>query len=84
MLNILHLPYRKDRLELLLKQFEEQGISEYKLWDGVLGQSMRDRRKKIVSGHKKIVQDAKDKKLPFVTIAGMIFPFMGRVLGITT
>ncbi len=69
MLNVLHLPHRTDRLELLLTQFKEQGITEYRLWEGKLGQSMRDRRINICAGHKQIVQHAKDNNLPFVIIA---------------
>lgn len=69
MLNVLHLPHRTDRLELLLTQFKEQGITNYKLWDGKIGQSMKERRSNVAWGHKQIVQHAKDNNLPFVIIA---------------
>ena len=69
MLNILHLPHREDRLELLLHQLKEQNITEYTLWAGKLGTTSRDKRMNIVAGHKQIVQDAKDRNLPYVIIA---------------
>lgn len=77
MLNILHLPHRTDRLELLMQQLTAQGIKEYTLWAGKLGQSTRDRRVNIVAGHKQIVQDAKDRNLPYVIIAEDDITFFG-------
>lgn len=78
MLNILHLPHRLDRLKLLEQQLEEQGITEYKLWDGKLGIAMRERKMNIVEGHKQIVRDAKEKGLPYVIIAEDDITFFGK------
>lgn len=68
-LNILHPKSRTDRYELLMKQLEEQGIVNYKLWDNPIGQSMQERRGYVNSGHRKIVAFAKENALPYITIA---------------
>lgn len=67
MLNIIHLEHRKDRLELLQKELAEQGIYQYKIWDGIW-----DRKqpcKGISKSHKQIVKFACDNKLPSIMIA---------------
>lgn len=68
-LHIIHPKSRTDRYELLIKQLEEQGITDYRLWDNPIGQSMKERRSLVNSGHRKIVQYAKDNKLPKIIIA---------------
>ena len=77
MIHVLHPKSRLDRYELLMTQFAEQGITEYTLWDNKIGESMRDRRALIASGHKKIVQFAKDNKLPKIIIAENDLSFFG-------
>lgn len=76
-LNILHPSSRKDRYELLMKQLEQQKITDYKLWDNPIGQSMVQRRSLVCSGHKKIVQHAKDNNLKSVIIAENDITFFG-------
>ncbi|MBK9479942.1 MAG: hypothetical protein IPP56_13545 [Bacteroidetes bacterium] len=68
-LHILHPKSRLDRYELLVKQLQSQQITDFKLWDNKIGQSMRERRMLINSGHRKIVQYAKDNKLPKIIVA---------------
>lgn len=64
-LNIIHLPYREDRLQSYMEQMNEQGIA-YRVWSGIP-------HKNPVIGinlaHKQIVRDAKERKLPYVFIA---------------
>ena len=66
-LNVIHLPQRTDRYDLLMKEIDDQGISDYRLWDGIVVPG------KVATGisraHRQIVQDAKDKGLPEVLIA---------------
>lgn len=68
-LNILHPVSRTDRFELLVKQLDEQLITDHRFWNNPIGQSMRERRNLISSGHKKIVQYAKDSGFKKVIIA---------------
>lgn len=77
MIHVLHPKSRVDRYELLMTQFIEQEIDEYTLWDNPIGQSMRERRAFITSGHKKIVQFAKDNALPKIIIAENDLSFFG-------
>lgn len=66
LLNIIHLPNRTDRKEQFEKQCSEQGIV-MSVWEGVTEHSTP--AKNINAAHRKIVQWAKDSKLPFVIIA---------------
>lgn len=66
-LNIIHLPKRKDRYDLLVKELSEQDISDYEIWHGEI--VPRSRRTGICRSHKKIVQYAKDNNIPKVVIA---------------
>jgi hypothetical protein len=65
--NIIHLPEREDRLELLQKEIDAQGLTVV-YWPGV-----KDPLNRVFVGisqaHKQIVRDAKAKKLPMVCIA---------------
>jgi hypothetical protein len=66
-LNIIHLPHRKDRKELLLGQLEQQGIIDYYIWEGIVDIKITARG--ISQAHKQIVQYAKKNQLPEVLIA---------------
>jgi len=76
-LHILHPKSRSDRYLLLMEELIEQGIEDHRLFDNPIGQSMRDRRKLISSGHKKIVQYAKDCGFKKVIIAENDLKFFG-------
>jgi hypothetical protein len=66
-LNILHIPDRLDRYEILTKHLGEMAITDYKLWDGYVDK--HNSKKSIHLGHRQIVQYAKDNKLPYIIIA---------------
>jgi hypothetical protein len=66
-LNIIHLPYRKDRMELLNNELIEQEISDYRIWNGIIDSEMPFRG--ISRAHKQIVAWAKDQKYEQVMIA---------------
>ena len=66
-LNIIHLPHRKDRLELLKNELITQEIDDYRIWDGILNAEVPF--KGIVQAHKHIVAWARDQKQPLVMIA---------------
>jgi len=65
-LNIIHDSRMSDRLEPLLTEFAEQGITDYKLWNPIEDKNSVIRS--INLSHKQIVQDAKDKGLNQVCI----------------
>jgi len=65
-LNIIHDDNQFKRLEVLKQELETQGITDYKIWDAVHSDTVI---KSINLAHKQIVQDAKERELPFVTIA---------------
>ncbi|HRN91896.1 MAG TPA: hypothetical protein PLE75_02765 [Ferruginibacter sp.] len=67
MLNIIHLSKREDRLALLKDQLIIQGISDYKLWEGIVDKS--NPAKGISKAHKQIVAWAKKEKLKSIVIA---------------
>lgn len=64
--NIIHNPDRLDRLTILKKELENQGIEHYRLWDSIHDETS------VVKGinlaHKQIVQFAKDEGLEEVLI----------------
>jgi hypothetical protein len=66
-LNIIHLPQRNDRMEILLGELSSQHIVNFKLWDGIIDPD------KTCSGisraHKQVVHFAKENKFPEVLIA---------------
>lgn len=81
-LNIIHLPnnpnypHRKMREDNFLKEIQEQGIKDYKVWEAIF---IEDNSIKAISqSHKMIVQDAKEKKLPSVMIAEDDFSFTAK------
>lgn len=66
-LNIIHLEYRTDRLQLLQNQLHEQNICNYKIWQGFLDEE--NPKRGIAKAHKQIIQWTHDQNLPSVTIA---------------
>jgi hypothetical protein len=66
LLNIIHLPERLDRAELLKNELIEQGITNFKLWDGIKDSRLVNRG--ISKAHKQIVQCAKENNFPEVLI----------------
>jgi hypothetical protein len=65
-LNIIHLFHRTDRWKLLMREITEQEITKYKIWSGIIDESLPCRG--ISQAHKQIVKDAKKNKLPEVLI----------------
>lgn len=65
-LNIIHLPERLDRAELIKNELIEQGITNYKIWDGIKDSSLVCRG--ISKAHKQIVQFAKENNFSEVLI----------------
>lgn len=64
--NIIHDDNQFKRMEVLLTELKTQGIANYKIWDAVHAETII---KSINLAHKQIVQDAKEKELPYVMIA---------------
>lgn len=65
-LNILHLPKRTDRLENLMKELEEQEITDYTIIEGIENSLVfRD----ISNSHKKIIRLAKQQKISNCIVA---------------
>ena len=67
LLNIIHLPHRADRMNLLQNELTSQHIRDYKIWDGIVDREKTCRG--ISRSHKQIVADAKAKGTPEVLIA---------------
>lgn len=65
-LNIIHLPHRIDRWELLQRELVSQEITNYKIWEGVVHPQATFAG--ISSAHKRIVREAKTMGLPYVLI----------------
>ena len=53
---IIHLPHRLDREQSIIRELSEQGIFNFKIWEGFLNR--RDPAFGFSQSHKKIVQDA--------------------------
>lgn len=66
-LNILHLPERVDRKISFEKELQEQGITNFKVWDGIKIPQLPFTG--ISMSHKRIIQDAKDRGLNRCVIA---------------
>lgn len=66
-INIIHLESRNDRIELLLDQLAQQGISDYLIWKGIVDPNITARG--ISKAHKQIVKFAKANRLTEVLIA---------------
>lgn len=66
LLNIIHLPKRVDRLELLKKELLVQKIEKHKIWDGIINPIIPVQG--ISQAHKQIVRYAQREKLPEILI----------------
>lgn len=67
-LNIISLPHRKDRYDLVMNEIERQGIESYQIWPGIQNPK-NSINENIAAAHKQIVMDAKRNNLPYVIIA---------------
>lgn len=76
MLNILHLPKRVDRMENLVKELSEQGITDYTIIEGFVDLVAVFRG--INLSHKTIVRLAQEQGLKSVTIAEDDIVFLGK------
>ena len=65
-LHVIHLLSRTDRLDLLQAEFQDQTVTEYKIWDGVVDSEIPARG--ISKSHKQIVQYAKQKTMSEIMI----------------
>lgn len=65
-LQIIHLPYRQDRLQSLLEEMNEQSIA-FNIWEGIT--TRKTPVENISAAHKQIIQKAKDENWPFAIIA---------------
>jgi hypothetical protein len=65
--NIIHLPYRIDRLEQLRNEILLQQIPHFKIWDGILGTGIP--AKDILKAHQQIVHFAKEQNMEEIIIA---------------
>jgi hypothetical protein len=66
-LNIIDLPHRIDRLELLNRELQEQQIVDYKIWAGIIDSELPCRG--ISKAHKVIIKFAKKENLSEILIA---------------
>lgn len=64
--NTINLAHRADRYENIQKQFSEQGITDFKIWPGIIDEQIRQRG--VSRAHKRIVMDAATKGLSEVCI----------------
>lgn len=65
-LHIVHLPRRKDRKKVLLNELKEQGITQYRIWNGI--EDPKNVFKGLVKAHKQVVEYAKLEKLSSILI----------------
>lgn len=63
-LNVLHLSNREDREINLLKQFSEQNINSFLIWEGE--EYPHNRKMGVCRGHKRVIEFAKKMQLPRV------------------
>ncbi len=66
-LNIIHLKERKDRWQSLMSQLDEQGITDFEIWDGVIDNERPPRG--IYKAHKRIVEYAIKNEMKSILIA---------------
>ncbi|MBS1520577.1 MAG: hypothetical protein JST50_06245 [Bacteroidetes bacterium] len=64
--NIIHLSHRRDRLDLLKGELQNQNIFEYKMWDGIIDPTIPARG--ISQAHKQIVKYARKEKMSEILI----------------
>jgi hypothetical protein len=74
-LNLIHLAHRSDRLATLEKELQQQGITDFKIWDAVFIRAIPIYA--ILQSHKMIVAHAKQMKLSRVMIAEDDIKFLG-------
>lgn len=67
MLNIIHLKHRRDRMLLFQQQISEQGIKNYKIWEGI--KIDNNPKKGIAMAHKQIVEWAGNQNLSSIIVA---------------
>ncbi|CAN5552586.1 hypothetical protein BH10BAC2_BH10BAC2_40690 [soil metagenome] len=75
-INIIHLRHREDRMNLLLDELKQQGITDYRIWDGIINNSIIPRG--ISQAHKQIVRYAEENSLSEILIAEDDLKFTGR------
>lgn len=66
-LQIIHLPHRTDRRELLQKEMQRQHVTNFRIWEGIRDPECSHRG--ISRAHKQIIAWAVAKQLPHVLIA---------------
>lgn len=66
-INVLHLPHRTDRARSIIKESQEQGF-DIRWWEGERAESRKDAKRAICTGHKRIIQYAKDEGLPSIIV----------------
>jgi len=66
LLNIIHLAERADRWQLLQDEFTVQNITNYRVWEGIVDDSLI--RRGISRAHKNIIRYALEQGLPSVLI----------------
>lgn len=64
--HVIHMPHRIDRLDNLLKEFKEQNITDFKIWDAVVHPTITILG--VAESHKRIVEFAQTNNLPEVLI----------------
>lgn len=64
--HVIHMPHRTDRMNNLMRQFEEQNITDYKIWDAIVHPMVT--HVGVAKSHKMIVEFAKQNHLPEVLI----------------
>lgn len=77
-INIIHLKgtdYSSDRLHSFIKEMNEQGIEDYKVWDGIHDSN---RIRAISRAHKQVVSYAKENNLPEICIMEDDCIFLGK------
>ena len=74
-INIIHLPQRRDRFELLTEQLSQHLITDYTIWPGIISKTPATG---ISRAHKQIVQWAKTSNLDSVLIAEDDFKFTSK------
>ena len=65
-INIIHLPSREDRLQLVNSQLIQQGIYGC-FWQGIT--DTKNPKRGIAQAHKQVVRHAREENLPSITIA---------------
>ncbi|MEO6305971.1 MAG: hypothetical protein ABIP51_22685 [Bacteroidia bacterium] len=76
-IHVLTTEHRKDRHKSIVAQSEAQGF-DIKWFKGERGEEIKDVKKCICQGHKRIIQYAKDNKMPFIRIAEDDCIFLGE------